>query len=118
MVTLHLSLTPQTERIVSRALLETMKPTAYFINTSRAKLVDNQALADLLQRGKLAGAALDVHEEEPAPMNYLFASLPNVLLTPHIAYNSKEAGENMLRIAYATFDAFLKGEELHVVNAA
>jgi len=117
-VTLHLSLTPQTERIVCRALLETMKPTAYFINTSRAKLVDNQALADLLQRGKLAGAALDVHEEEPAPMNYLFASLPNVLLTPHIAYNSKEAGENMLRIAYATFDAFLKGEKLHVVNAA
>jgi len=51
-------------------------------------------------------------------MNYLFASLPNVLLTPHIAYNSKEAGENMLRIAYATFDAFLKGEKLHVVNAA
>jgi phosphoglycerate dehydrogenase-like enzyme len=116
-VTLHLSLNPQTERIVSRALLETMKPTAYLINTSRAKLVDNQALADMLQRRKLAGAALDVHEEEPAPMNYLFASLPNVLLTPHIAYNSKEAGENMLRIAYATFDAFLNGEKLHVVNA-
>ena len=51
-------------------------------------------------------------------MNYPFASLPNVLLTPHIAYNSKEAGVNMLRIAYATFDAFLKGEKLHVVNAA
>lgn len=117
-VTLHLSLGPQTERIISRALLEMMKPTAYFINTSRAKLVDNQALADVLQRGKLAGAALDVHEEEPTPMNYLFASLPNVLLTPHIAYNSKEAGKNMLRIAYATFDAFLKGEKLHVVNAA
>ena len=78
---------------------------AYFINTSRAKLVDNQALADRLQQGKLAGAVLDVHEEEPAPMNYPFASLPNVLLTPHVAYNSKEAGVNMLRIAYVTFDA-------------
>ena len=50
-------------------------------------------------------------------MNYLFASLPNVVLTPHITYNSREGGENMLRIAYATFDAFLKAERLHVANA-
>jgi phosphoglycerate dehydrogenase-like enzyme len=116
-VTFHLALNAQTERLVSRALLERMKPTAYFINTSRAKLVDNQALADALQQRRIAGAALDVHEEEPAPLNYLFATLPNVLVTPHIAYNSKEAGENMLRIAYATLEAFLKGEKLHVVNA-
>ena len=117
-VTIHLSLNAQTERLVSRTFLEKMKPSAFFVNTSRAKIVDTQALADLLQQGKIAGAALDVHEEEPAPMNYLFASLPNVLVTPHIAYNSKEAGENMLRIAYATLDAFLKGEKLHVVNRA
>ena len=116
-VSIHLSLNAQTERLVSRALLEKMKPSAYFVNTSRAKIVDTQALAELLQQGKIAGAALDVHEEEPAPMNYLFASLPNVLVTPHIAYNSKEAGENMLRIAYATLEAFLKGEKLHVVNS-
>jgi D-3-phosphoglycerate dehydrogenase len=115
-VSIHLSLNAQTEGLVSRALLERMKPSAYFINTSRAKLVDNQALAELLQQGKIAGAALDVHEEEPAPMNYVFNGLPNVLVTPHIAYNSKEAGENMLRIAYATLEAFLKGEKLHVVN--
>jgi phosphoglycerate dehydrogenase-like enzyme len=117
-VTIHLSLNAQTERLVSRALLSTMKPTAFFINTSRAKIVDNQTLAELLQHGRIAGAALDVHEEEPTPMNYLFATLPNVLVTPHIAYNSKEAGENMLRIAYATLFAFLKGEKLHVVNPA
>jgi phosphoglycerate dehydrogenase-like enzyme len=117
-VSVHLSLNPETERLVSRALLEKMKPSAYFVNTSRAKIVDTQALAELLQQGKIAGAALDVHDEEPAPMNYVFSSLPNVLVTPHVAYNSKEAGENMLRIAYATLDAFLKGEKLHVVNAA
>lgn len=116
-VSIHLSLNAQTERLVSRTLLEKMKPSAYFVNTSRAKIADTQALAELLQQGKIAGAALDVHEEEPAPMNYLFASLPNVLVTPHIAYNSKEAGENMLRIAYATLEAFLKGEKLHVVNS-
>lgn len=116
-VSIHLALNAQTERLASRSLLERMKPTAYFVNTSRAKLVDTGALAELLQQGKIAGAALDVHEEEPAPMNYLFAALPNVLVTPHIAYNSKEAGENMLRIAYATLEAFLRGERLHVVNS-
>lgn len=115
-VTIHLSLNAQTEGLISASLLSRMKPTAFFINTSRAKLVDNAALAELLQQGRIAGAALDVHEEEPAPMNYQFATLPNVLVTPHIGYNSKEAGQNMLRIAYATLEAFLKGEKLHVVN--
>jgi phosphoglycerate dehydrogenase-like enzyme len=115
-VTIHLSLNAKTEGIISRALLERMKPGAFFVNTSRAKLVDTQALAELLEKGRIAGAALDVHEEEPAPMNYRFAAMPNVLVTPHIGYNSKEAGENMLRIAYATLEAFLKGEKLHVVN--
>ena len=116
-VTIHLSLNAQTERLIGRELLGKMKPSAYFINTARAKIVDNQALAELLQQGRIAGAALDVHEDEPAPMNYLFASLPNVLVTPHIGYNSREAGKNMLRIAYATLEAFLKGEKLHVVNS-
>ena len=116
-VTIHLALNPQTERLITRELLGSMKPTAYFINTARAKIVDTQALAELLQQGRIAGAALDVHEDEPTAMNYRFASLPNVLATPHIAYNSKEAGQNMLRIAYATLEAFLKGEKLHVVNS-
>jgi D-3-phosphoglycerate dehydrogenase len=95
-----------------------MKPSAYFINTARAKIVDTQALAALLKEGKIAGAALDVHEEEPFPKDYVFRSLPNVLITPHIGYNTREAGLNMLRIAYATLEAFLKGEKLHVVNPA
>jgi len=80
-VTVHLSYTPQTERLVSRDLLSRLKPSALFINTARAKIVDNQALAELLRQGCIAGAALDVHEEEPLPSNYLFAALPNVLLT-------------------------------------
>jgi phosphoglycerate dehydrogenase-like enzyme len=117
-VSLHLSYNSQTERLVSRALLTRMRPGSFFINTSRAKLVDNQALAEMLRQGRLAGAALDVHEAEPTPADYTLASLPNVLVTPHIGYNSKEAGQNMLRIACATLDAFLKGERLHVVNCA
>ena len=115
-VSIHLSYNAQTERMVSAELLQSMKPEAYFINTARAKVIDSDALYNLLESGKIAGAALDVHEEEPAPKDYRFLSLPNVLICPHMAYNTVEAGENMLRIAIATLEAYLKGERLHVVS--
>jgi len=115
-VSLHLSYRPETHGLVSRALLGRMKPTAWFVNTARAKLVDNAALAELLAAGKIAGAALDVHEEEPPRGEYVFRSLPNVLITPHIGYNTREASANMLRIAIDTVVAYARGERLHVVN--
>ena len=115
-VTIHLSYTPETHGLVSRALLTRMKPGAYFVNTARARIVDNVALADLLRAGKVAGAALDVHEEEPPPRDYVFRTLANALITPHIGYNTREAGANMLRIAIATLEAYLRGERLHVVS--
>ena len=116
-VSLHLSYRPETHGIISRALLARMKPTAWFVNTARAKLVDNAALADLLSAGKIAGAALDVHDEEPPPAGYVFRALPNVLVTPHIGYNTHEASRNMLRISIDTVLAYARGERLHVVNA-
>jgi phosphoglycerate dehydrogenase-like enzyme len=115
-VTLHLAYTAQSHGLVSRALLERMKPQAWFVNTARAKLVDNEALAELLRSGRLRGAALDVHEAEPPPPDYVFRTLPSVLLTPHIGYNTREAASNMLRIAIDTVQAFARGERLHVVN--
>jgi phosphoglycerate dehydrogenase-like enzyme len=115
-VSVHLSYNPETEGLVSRALLERMRPDAYFVNTARARVVDNAALADLLRAGRIAGAALDVHEEEPPPAGYVLGSLPNALVTPHIGYNTREAASNMLRIAIATLEAFVRGDSLHVVN--
>lgn len=115
-VTLHLAYTPESQGLISRALLERMKPGAWFVNTARARLVDNDALVGLLRAGRLAGAALDVHETEPPPADYVFRTLDNVLITPHIGYNTREAGSNMLRIAIATVEAFVRGERLHVVN--
>ena len=115
-VTLHLAYTLESHGIISRALLERMKPEAWFVNTARAKLVDNDALVDLLKTGRIRGAALDVHDAEPPPADDVFRTLPNVLLTPHIGYNTREAGSNMLRIAIATVEAFARGERLHVVN--
>ncbi len=115
-VSLHLSYRPETQGLVSRALLARMKPTAWFVNTARAKLVDNAALLELLAASKIAGAAIDVHEEEPPRGDYAFRSLPNVLATPHIGYNTREASANMLRIAIDTVLAHSRGERLHVVN--
>jgi phosphoglycerate dehydrogenase-like enzyme len=115
-VTLHLAYTPESHGLISRALLERMKPEAWFVNTARAKLVDNEALAEMLRAGRLRGAALDVHDAEPPPADYVFRTLPNVLITPHIGYNTREAASNMLRIAIATVEAFARGERLHVVN--
>jgi phosphoglycerate dehydrogenase-like enzyme len=115
-VTLHLSYREETHGVISRALLARMKPGAYFVNTARPKLVDNAALAEMLRAGKLAGAALDVHDEEPPRPDYPFRNLPNVLITPHIGFNTREAGGNMLRIAIETLEAFVRGDRLHVVN--
>ncbi len=115
-VSLHLSYRPDTHGIISRELLARMKPTAWFVNTARAKLVDNAALAELLAANRIAGAAIDVHEEEPPRGEYPLRALPNVLVTPHIGYNTREASANMLRIAVDTVVTFARGERLHVVN--
>src|SRR2546428_439613 len=116
-VSLHLAYTPESQGLISRGLLERMKPEAWFVNTARAKVVDNDALVDLLRAGRIRGAALDVHDTEPIPPgDYVFRTLPNVLITPHIGYNTREASANMLRIAIETVQAFARGERLHVVD--
>src|SRR4051812_17734521 len=114
-VTLHLAYTPESQGLISRALLERMKPEAWFVNTARAKIVDTAALVELLRAGRIRGAAFDVFESEPPPADEILRTLPNVLITPHIGYNTREAASNMLRIAIATVEAFAKGERLHVV---
>jgi D-3-phosphoglycerate dehydrogenase len=116
-VSIHLSLRPETERLVSRSLLSRMRPEAFLVNTARARVVDNEALAELLRAGRIAGAAFDVFDEEPVPPGpHPLRDLPNVLVTPHIGYNTREASLNMLNIAIATVEAHLRGERLHVVN--
>lgn len=90
-VSVHARMTPETEKMVNRKLLEMMKPTAYFINTSRAGLVDEEALIDILKNKKIAGAALDVFMKEPPGKDYPLVTLPNVTLTPHMAGGSTDA---------------------------
>jgi phosphoglycerate dehydrogenase-like enzyme len=85
-VTVHLVLSPRSRGIVGPAELSLMKASAYLINTSRGPLIDEQALIRLLKDKKIAGAALDVFDEEPLPADHPFRSMDNVLITPHIGY--------------------------------
>lgn len=89
-VTLHVPLAPQTRHMIGRRELELMKPTAVLINTSRGEVVDEAALIEALQKGKIAGACLDVYEREP-PKDSPLLKLPNVVLTPHIGASTVEA---------------------------
>jgi D-3-phosphoglycerate dehydrogenase len=89
-LTLHLALTPDTRGLIDRDVLAKLKPGARLINAARGALVETDALVEALQSGRLAGAALDVFEEEPLTQSPLF-SLPNVVVTPHLAASTAEA---------------------------
>jgi len=88
-LTLHLVLSPRTHHIVGAEDLRLMKPEAFLINTSRAGLVDEQALLEALAQSHIAGAGLDVFPEEPLPADHPLLTLNNVLLTPHLGYVSR-----------------------------
>lgn len=90
-VTIHARLTKETTQMINGDLLQKMKPTAYLVNTSRAGLVDEEALWEVLKNKRIAGAALDVFNLEPPGKDYPLVTLDNVTLTPHMAGGSKDA---------------------------
>jgi phosphoglycerate dehydrogenase-like enzyme len=98
-LSLHLPLMPSTKHIINRDTLSRMKPGAVLVNTSRGGLVCEADLVVALKEGKLAGAALDVFEEEPTPANNPLRTLPNVVLTPHAAGVDIKSLEDMARSA-------------------
>lgn len=85
-ISVHMLLSESTNRMITAAELELMKPTAFFINTSRGPLVDEAALIDVLQKRKIAGAGLDVYDVEPLPLEHPLRTLDNVTLSPHMGY--------------------------------
>jgi phosphoglycerate dehydrogenase-like enzyme len=88
-ITIHLVLSRRTRGLVGAPELRLMKRTARLVNTSRGPIVDEAALVDVLRKGEIAGAAIDVFDREPLPSNHPFRQLPNVLATPHIGYVSR-----------------------------
>ncbi|MDR3164540.1 MAG: hypothetical protein LBU13_03090 [Synergistaceae bacterium] len=106
-VSVHLKYTPETEGMISRKLLGLMRRGAYFINTSRAQIVDYAALEAMLRDGRLAGAAIDVHYGEP-PADWSLAHLENVIATPHMGYYTEAANTNMLRLSVESVMEYLR----------
>jgi len=90
-VTIHAPLTPETRGLINTETLALMKPSAVLVNTARGPIIDLPALAEALEEGKLAGAALDVVDPEPLPADAPFYRMPNVILTPHSAYYSERS---------------------------
>ncbi|WP_444899071.1 D-2-hydroxyacid dehydrogenase [Microbulbifer sp. VAAC004] len=97
-ISLHCPLTKQTEKLIDRDFIANMKSGALLINTARGGLVDEEAVADALRSGKLGGAALDVLSEEPPPASHplLATDIPNLIITPHNAWISRESRQRLL----------------------
>jgi len=90
-ISIHVPLSPETHNLIGQRELARMKPTAFLINTSRGGIVDEQALAVALKEDRLGGAALDVLSVEPPPADHPLRQAPNIILTPHLAFYSRES---------------------------
>ncbi len=100
----------RTRGLVDAAALNAMKPSAFLINTSRAAIVDRDALLDVLRHNRIAGAGLDVFETEPLPLNDELRTLPNVLATPHLGYVTQANYRTYFREAVEDIHAYVQGK--------
>ncbi len=115
-ITFHCPLTPETNGLVDSSFIAGMKDGSYIINTSRGPVLNERAVADALDSGKLAGAGVDVlSSEPPAPDNPLLKAR-NCLITPHIAWAAFETRVRLMEIFRSNIEAFLKGSPINVVN--
>jgi len=103
-VTIHVSLSPSSRGLLDARRIALMKPTAFLINTARGPLIDEVALADALKAGRIAGAGLDVFNQEPVPAGHPLTTLSNVVLTPHIGWPTDDGYQ---RFATAACDVLL-----------
>lgn len=115
-VTIHMVLSERTARLVGRAEIARMRSTAVLINTSRGGLVDTDALVEALCERRLAGAGIDVFDEEPLPAGHPLLACPNTVLTPHIGYVTQEAYQVFYEDALEDVEAFVAGRPVRVLG--
>lgn len=115
-ISLHCPLFPENTKMVNDEFLSKMKDSAFLINTARGGLLDEQAVADALAAGKLAGAAVDVVTEEPMKTYNPLLTAPNCIITPHIAWAPRESRQRLLDCCVENIRAFLNGTPQNVVN--
>ena len=111
-ISLHARLVPETEKMFGRKQFDLMKPNAIFINTARAGLMDEEALIEALESGKIRGAGLDVYTVEPLPLTSRLLQMDNVTLMPHSAGITRDIVKNSIKIILPEIERFLKGEKL------
>ena len=115
-ISLHCPLFPENTKMVNEEFIGKMKNGAFLINTARGGLVDEEALANALASGKLAGAAVDVVTEEPMKEYNPLLTAPNCIITPHIAWAPKESRQRLLDCCVENIRAFIQGKPRNVVN--
>jgi phosphoglycerate dehydrogenase-like enzyme len=115
-VTIHLVLSDRTRGLLGAAELSSMKPTAYLINTSRGPIVDEAALVEAVGAGTIAGAGLDVFDQEPMAANHPLRNLENTVITPHIGYVTTETYAIFYGHALENIQAFLAGGPIRTIN--
>ncbi|MGH6737136.1 MAG: D-2-hydroxyacid dehydrogenase [Methyloceanibacter sp.] len=117
-ITLHVPLTPETKNMIGAKQFKMMKPTAILINTARGGLVDEAALAEALQAGTIAGAGFDVLTKEPPKEGNILLDLrlPNLIVTPHVAWASREAMQILADQLIDNIEAFVAGKPQNVVE--
>ncbi len=111
-VSVHATLAPETRGLIDARRLRLMKPTAYLVNTARGAIVDETALATALSDGWIAGAALDVFEQEPLPAGHPFTALHNVILTPHLGWPTDKTYEKFAQAAADVLFAHMEGRDI------
>jgi phosphoglycerate dehydrogenase-like enzyme len=111
-LTLHIPSGKDTHHLIDAAALHRMKPQAILINTARGALVDEKALCRALQEGRIAGAGLDVFEEEPFRPDNPLAAMPNVVLTPHISAGTRDALKTKMRAVFQNVQRFFDGRPI------
>jgi glycerate dehydrogenase len=115
-VSLHAPLFPETKHMINARTLDLMKPSAFLLNTSRGPLVADQDLADALNAGRIAGAGLDVLSVEPPAETNPLLGARNCLVTPHIAWATKEARARLMEIAVGNIREYLAGNPRNVIK--
>lgn len=115
-ISVHLPLTPETRGLIDQEAFARMKQSAVLVNTARGPVVDEGALICALQNGLIAGACLDVFQEEPVPPDSPLLRLSNTILTPHVAYDTKEAKDRRMEITVDNVEAFIAGKPKNLLN--